>query len=101
MSHDDTPPPVDDEAPTVVRPPVEAPRDERPGDTAILRHVEEATIDRQVVERGRARARKVVDERPVLVQVHVEVERFDVVREPVGRVVSNPDAIAWRTSASS
>src|SRR4051812_2628483 len=66
-----------------------------PDDAAIVRHVEEAMLDRRTVERGRARLRKFVDERPVSVPVDVEVERFEVVREPVGRIVANPDSIAW------
>ena len=69
--------------------------DSLPDDAAIVRHVEEAMLERRVVERGRARVRKVVDERPVAVTVEIEVERLAVVREPVGRAVTNPDAIAW------
>ena len=67
----------------------------RPDDASIVRHVEEAILDRRVVENGRARLRTVVEERPVSVRVEVEVERFEVVHEPVGRVVSNPEALAW------
>src|SRR6185436_8045378 len=83
-------PPVEDEAPTVVRPPAEP-----PDDAAIVRHAEEAMLDRRVVERGSARMRKVVEERPVSVPVEIGVERFEVVRESIRRTVTNPDAIAW------
>ena len=68
---------------------------DRPDDASIVRRVEEAILDRRVVESGRARLRTVVEERPVSVPVDVEVERFEVVHEPVGRVVSNPEALAW------
>jgi len=70
-------------------------RAEGPDDAAIVRHVEEAMLERQVVERGRARLRKVVDERRIALPVEIEVERIEVVRERVGRIVANPEAIAW------
>jgi hypothetical protein len=73
-----------------VRPPAE-----RPDDTTIVRHAEEATVGRRVVERGSARMRKVVDERPVSVPVEVEVERLEVVHQSIRRTVRNADAVAW------